>query len=102
MKLLMFAVYDSKAGAYLQPFFMRSVPEAIRAFTDTVSNPDTAFHRHGEDFTLFQVGEYDDQTGEVSPIRHNALGKAIEFQAVSPSTPSRDPVLPFPDATKAS
>lgn len=60
MKLKVFSVYDSKAEAYLQPFFMPSRGSAIRAFTDSVNDPQTGFHKHAADYTLFELGEYED------------------------------------------
>lgn len=67
MKMLMFAVYDSAAQVYMQPFFCRSRLEAIRSFSDAVGKADTPFCAHPADYTLFAVGEYDDSTGAVVP-----------------------------------
>lgn len=65
MELKIFTVHDSKVGAYLQPFFMRSRGEAIRAFITVVNDRQSQFYSHPEDYTLFEVGTYDDQTGRV-------------------------------------
>lgn len=76
-----FTVYDSKLEAYMQPFFMSSKGQAIRAFTDTVNDPSTQFNKHPEDFTLFEIGEYDDQSGKVQNLpTANALGLALEYK----------------------
>lgn len=76
-----FTVYDSKLEAYMQPFFMSSKGQAIRAFTDTVNDPSTQFNKHPEDFTLFEIGEYDDQSGKVQNLpTPNALGLALEYK----------------------
>lgn len=80
MVLRVFAVYDSKTEAYLQPFFMQTKGSAIRAWMDVVNDTSTQFHKHPTDFTLFEIAEYDDQTGKFTnhhtPISH---GVAIEF-----------------------
>lgn len=77
----MFTVYDSKLEAYLQPFFMASKGQAIRAFTDSVNDTTTQFNKHPEDFTLFEIGEYDDSKGQVSNlITPNSLGVALEYK----------------------
>lgn len=75
-----FAVYDSKVEAYMNPFCMRSKGEAIRAFTSTVNSGESAISKYPEDFTLFEIGEYDEMTGVLTPheTRIN-LGVAIEF-----------------------
>ena len=54
-----FCVYDSKSEAYLQPFFMKTVGEAVRAITDVVNTPDHTFNNHAADYTLFEVGTFD-------------------------------------------
>lgn len=60
------SVRDSKAAAYGRPFFAPSVGVAIRSFTDEVNRDAEGndMNRHFEDFTLFQLGQFDDGTGE--------------------------------------
>lgn len=86
MKTKMFAIHDSKAEAYLQPFTMRSKGEALRAFENTVNDPSTAFYKHSADYTLFEIAEYDEEKGEVLPnsIRV-ALANALELKKSSPT-----------------
>ncbi|QXP07926.1 MAG: nonstructural protein [Arizlama microvirus] len=80
MKLKLFTCYDSKLEAYMQPFFMTTRGQALRAFTDTVNDPSSIFAKHPEDYTLFEIGEYDDQTGDISMNQAKvSLGIAIEF-----------------------
>lgn len=67
MKLQIFAVYDSVAGAYLQPFFMHNVPSALRALQDVLSDPNHTFNKHAEDYHLAVLGEYDDGNGVIVP-----------------------------------
>lgn len=77
----LFTVYDSKAEVYLTPFFMKSRGEALRAWSDIVNDSQSMFFRHGGDYTLFEVGEYDDATGKV--VSHQSyinLGLALDFQ----------------------
>lgn len=80
MFLQIFAVYDSKAEAYMSPFFMQSKGQAIRAFGNSASDLTTDLGRHPEDFTLFHLGEYDDSNASFSlastPI---SIGLALEL-----------------------
>lgn len=79
MKLKIFTVYDSKVEAFLRPFFMQSKGEAIRAFEDTCQDQKSQLNKHPEDFTLFEIGEYDDSNAGI--ITHQAkiaLGTALE------------------------
>ena len=61
-----FTVRDVKAEAYLNPFVMRSKGEAIRGFSDEVARKDSAIGAHPADYILFLIGEFDDQTGEIT------------------------------------
>lgn len=80
MILHIFTVYDSKAECYLAPFTFKTVGEAVRSFSDTANDPNSMLFKHSSDFTLFQIGEFDDTTGMVEGLtRHIALGKAIDF-----------------------
>lgn len=81
MNLKVFAIYDSKAEAYLQPFFMQSRGQALRAFDTTINTLDTQFHKYPSDFTLFEIGEYDELKGVLTPSeKKTSLGCAIEFK----------------------
>lgn len=79
MILRVFAIYDSKAEAFLQPFFMRQKGEAIRAFSDSVNDVKSNFNKYPEDFTLFEFGVFNDDSGvfEMLPTGVSVI-KAIE------------------------
>jgi len=80
MKLKVFTVYDVKIGAYAKPFLMITKGEALRGWLDVVNDPSTNFNKHPEDYTLFEIGEWDDQTAmftnERVPI---PIGPALEY-----------------------
>ena len=80
MMLKIYSVYDSKAEAYLQPFFMQSRGAAIRAFGDAVNDVNHVFAKHSGDYTLFEIGEFSDESASIlsyaTPV---SLGVAIEF-----------------------
>lgn len=60
-----FAVYDQKAQAFTTPFFDRTQETAQRAFAALVNNPESDFGRWPEDYTLFHLGSYDNETGVI-------------------------------------
>jgi len=62
------SVYDSKAAAYLQPFFAPTRAVAIRSFAAACLQEDHQFRRHAEDYTLFCLAEFDEFTGQVFPL----------------------------------
>lgn len=80
MILKMFTVYDSKTEAYLPPIYHRSRGEALRAFEATTNMDDHQFNKYPADFTLFEIGEFDDSTCTIETLSaHINLGKALEF-----------------------
>lgn len=83
-----FTVYDSKAEAFLPPFFTTATGLALRMFEDCANNPEHLFGRYPGDYTLFELGTFDSDTGqfELSKTMVN-LGVAIAFVKVQ-STPS--------------
>lgn len=60
-----FAVYDSKAEAYTPPFFQHQEAMALRTFTDCCNDKEHTFGKHPEDYTLFNLGKYDDSNGTI-------------------------------------
>lgn len=79
MKHKMFVIYDSKANAYMQPWFLTQNGMALRAFSDCVNDKDHNFGRHPEDYTLFDIGEFDDANADIKSTAPKSLGNGIEF-----------------------
>lgn len=81
MTLKIFSILDTKAGAFAQPFFMATTGQAIRAFTDLANDPQSMVNKHPADFRLFQLGEYDDQAGELHQLKQIIpLGFGTDFK----------------------
>lgn len=96
MKLQMFCVFDSKVEAYMQPFYARTVGEALRSWEQSCNDGQSMMSRHPGDYTLFQVGEFDDQTGRIhAKEAFTNLGTAIEQKRA----PKEEIPLPFGKAT---
>lgn len=68
-----FAVFDTKVGAFMQPFFSNNQQTAMRAFTDAAMDPSTTLSKHPEDYHLYHLGSFNDETGELSSIRPVSL-----------------------------
>jgi len=81
MQLKLFTVYDRAAQAYMTPFFLLTKGLAIRSFSETVNDPNHNFGKYSEDFTLFELGSYDDQKSkfEIYPAPVS-LGVGVEFK----------------------
>lgn len=76
-----FSIYDSKAEIYNKPFIMATKGQAIRGFADLANDENIDIGKHPQDFTLFEIGEYDDERGiyTMHEAKQN-LGVAIEFK----------------------
>jgi len=85
MKYKVFAIRDRAIDSYGQPFFAPSSGAAIRSFSDELNRPDerNALSKHPEDYDLFALGEFDDQTGEFDTTRpaQLAVGKDLKLKA---------------------
>ena len=77
MKTKLVAVFDKKTALFDNPFCVRHVGDAIREWDIVRKNSETKFGKNPEDFDLFQIGEYDDETGTLttlSPHLHLSSG----------------------------
>jgi len=68
MQLKMYSVRDAKAEVYNAPFYKRSHGEAERDFLNAIRDDKNPNSKFPEDFDLFYLGEYNDQTGLVTPL----------------------------------
>ncbi len=66
MKHKLFSIFDVKAQAYLPPFCLPERGMAIRVFGDCVNSSDHQFGKHPGDYTLFELGSFDDSVCVVS------------------------------------
>lgn len=89
MILKVFSVFDSKLQVFNTPFFSRSVADASRSFSDLVRDSRTTVSQHPDDFFLYEIGQYSDETGELVACVPTQIAAANAF------------VPPFEPDTKA-
>ena len=78
-----FSIYDSKAAAFLPPFILPKAEMAQRTFADCVNSPDHQFGAHPEDYTLFELGHWDDETGMADYYSTlKSLGLGVNYRVV--------------------
>lgn len=65
MKLSIYSIFDTKAQKYSTPFFQQNDLIALRAFSRGVNDPQSDLNAYSEDFTLYCLGIFDDQTATV-------------------------------------
>jgi len=84
MKMSIYSVFDSVAKAYLPPFYMLNDDTALRVYADCANDPAHQFCKFPTDFTLFNIGEFEDSTGVITPsLNPTNLGLASMFKQVS-------------------
>lgn len=83
MKMNIYSIYDVAAGAYLRPFFMQSDGQATRSFSDIAQDASHEIGKHPEDYTLFKLGLFDDNTGEIIAFDPEKIATALELVAQS-------------------
>lgn len=68
MKLLVYSIFDSKVNDFSNPFYMHAEGEAVRGFTEVANDPSTKIYKYAEDYTLFQLGEFDSVSGQLTSL----------------------------------
>lgn len=77
-----YAIYDSKAAAYLQPFFCSNHALAFRNLERACKNPQSPFAEFPADFTLFCLGTIEDVSGVLAPYKAaESLGTLLQFMS---------------------
>lgn len=83
-----YSVHDSKAEAFLPPFTAPTAGVAIRMWEAACNDPEHTFHRHAGDYTLFEIGEFDQDSGQVNGYAVlNNLGIALQYKTDQPDQP---------------
>lgn len=81
MKMIICSVYDKATEAYMRPFVAQTAGQAVRMFADECENPDAPMNKHPEDYAIFQVGEWTDHDGRITPCEPRCLARAHELLA---------------------
>lgn len=83
MILKVFSVFDEKSAFFGQPFFLPHNGVALRSFSDLVSDPQTSVNRHPEDFKLYLIGTFDDNSGGLTSLAQpEFLANATDYVKV--------------------
>lgn len=80
MKHEIFTVYDQKAKAYLPPFILPEIGMAVRVFKDCVNSDKHQFSKHPEDYTLFNLGQFDDSNGLIETMNPQTIHNGVELK----------------------
>lgn len=88
MILSVVAMFDKKARAFAQPFFVAHTDVAVRTFKQAANTPDHQVCLHAEDFSLFYLGTFDDTNGAFNlTATPSPLVEAIQLKRGSEPQP---------------
>lgn len=79
MKYHMFSIYDEKAKAYLPPFILPEIGMATRTFSDCINSDSHQFGAHPEDYTLYKIADFDDDTATTTENRET-IGNGLQYK----------------------
>lgn len=86
-----YAIHDSAVKIFLTPMFARTHGEAERNFKAAVNEPQNGhLYSSPENFTLFYIGEYDDQEGKLKPVEPTSIVTAVQCKEASNVAPIRN------------
>lgn len=68
MQLKAYSIRDAKTEIFNTPFFNNTHGEAERNFKSTVNDERSQICKYPEDFDLYFLGDYDTNTGKMSPL----------------------------------
>lgn len=63
----MFSVKDVKTGLFANPVMAVNLPAMQRMLHEVLSSGTHQFAKYPEDFVLYEIGEFDDQSGFIRP-----------------------------------
>lgn len=81
MKFHILSVWDSAAAVFGMPNFVPTIGSAVRSFGDEVQREarDNVLNQHPEDFMLYKLGTYDDNTGLFDTGVPDLVSRGVDF-----------------------
>lgn len=68
MQLKIYSLRDSKSEIFNVPFYKLTHGEAERDFRSLVNDEKSMVHKYPEDYDLYYLGEYDDNSGKMTSL----------------------------------
>lgn len=74
-----YSVLDVKVESYSAPFAAANDAQAFRSFEQAIQDPQTTLSKYPEDFTLWRIGEFAEETGRLIPENPVQIARALDF-----------------------
>ena len=62
-----YSIKDAKANVFSAPFFSINDKTAQRSFEQAKNDSNTTINQNPEDYSLYRLAQFDDQSGELHP-----------------------------------
>ena len=81
MLIEIYAIRDTASEGFARPFFFQSEAMAVRSFCAAMTGGDEAMASNPDDFTLYRIGSYNDESGIIEG--HDPVRVITGFEAVA-------------------
>lgn len=86
MQHKIYAIRDAKAEVYGSPWYKKTHGEAERDFSTLVNDPKSTVNQYPDDFDLYYVGEYNDESGAFQTLpTPQHIVKAVQVKRAGPN-----------------
>lgn len=80
MKII--TVRDKAVEAYGTPFFTKTIGQAIRSFRDELARDESPMGQHPEDYDLYFIGDYEEESGAITAMKPLVIAKGTESRPI--------------------
>ena len=79
MKQNIYAVLDTVAVEFQPPFYLKNDAVAVKEFGEACENTETNWNKHPEDYSLYNLGEFDTESGMINSKDKRQIANASQF-----------------------
>lgn len=84
MKKGIYSIFDKKSDVFANPMFFLKDGEATRTFSDITNDPKTTIYSHPEDYSLYMIGTFNDNSGEIVKNNPKHIVNATTVKSIHP------------------
>lgn len=82
--MYVYSLFDEKSQTYGTPFFQLADGQATRSLQELVKDSQSLVSKYPEDFILYNIAEFDEVTGLITPKPNPAEGFICRASALVP------------------
>ncbi len=86
--MYLYSLYDCKADGYTPPFLAKNDDMAHRTVVESYRRIGTCqLTEYPEDFTVFRIAEWNEDTGEITPCIKSSIGNVLQIVNAASKAP---------------